>query len=116
MLVLLLVCFNTNLFKTLNATDREKRTELLTRHESLSTVGDVLPTAKRDRAHPLWTRTGSTNDEQPISAATQPEAALTWELHCVPDDDSVVHTARGQPGIMGRPRYVHHIWKTEGWR
>lgn len=66
-----------------------------------------LPLAEGDRAHPT--------DEWPISAATQSEAQ-TWKLDCIPDDDSIIHAARGQPGVMGRPRYIHYIWKTEGWQ
>lgn len=33
----------------------------------------------------------------------------TWEFAGIPNDNGVVHTAGGQPDIMGRPRHIHHI-------
>lgn len=34
---------------------------------------------------------------------------LTWKFPCVPDDDSVVDAAGGEPHVMRRPSHVHHI-------
>lgn len=70
---------------------------------------------KRSKEEIIWNGANTVTQAPNCDAPDSDSSSLcpTWKLAGVPDDDSVVHAAGGQPHIMGGPRYIHHICKQD---